>query len=420
MPAIPKVPARYTSSLGRGAIQDDQNLLLTDLQAEEPRGPLPPVPPTSEAQCAGWGCLTEAQQAGIIVTIVVVFVVFVLALFFFLRSKKNKKDWVDGDFVLVRQSRRPRATSQASYMNPQHSRFYFRHEGFTGPQLPPQLMITHPTILHIPPPPAPVPVPLPMSIPFPIPYHQPGPIYPMVYQPFNHRMQTQGLDQGQRQHTAPMFPINIPSQQPPQPPRAQQPPPRPWAEGRSHQNTQRPPRRRPSLARRLFDLFNLPVGRASTIVSSNSGSLRAPSIGSSHRSRGSVTTMSTPPLPEAIRGGDILVEMGQATRLDEASPAAATVRSDDFVTPTNLRNMASEPNMAKPASSAQGNLTGHSISSFQQGTSSTGISPVQRQINVNCEPEEGFVIPVSVPQGCSKTEACHSPGNTKPLRRFVR
>ncbi|KAG7051967.1 hypothetical protein JMJ77_0002578 [Colletotrichum scovillei] len=353
MPTIPQPKAgRDRDGVLEDAAHGWVTKFLTERQVEEPSGPLPPVspvPPGSQVQCSGWGCLSEAQQAGVLVTIVVVFLSLFLGLMFFLRSKKKQDSWVDGDLILVRTRRRPRPRSQAASINSQYSRFFFRHEGLTGTQQPPQVLIAHPTILHIPPPPPlPVPVPLPLPMPMPMPFRPPQPIYPylMAYQANRanqyHPMRAQAFGNSQEPSAVPAFPINAQYQQQPQPyPQAQQHPQYQWNQGpglqQSEQRSQQPPRRRPSLARRLFSLFNNPVGRASTIASSDSDSTRAPSIRSSHHSRTSATSVATPPSPD-VRMKRTATHGADAIRPLEVSPAVATVQSDDYVTPTTMQD----------------------------------------------------------------------------------
>lgn len=417
MPAIPKA-GKDRDGILEDSVHNGITRNLTGRQVEEPSGPLPPVspvPPGSQVQCSGWGCLSEAQQAGILVTIVVVFLSLFLGLLFFLRSKKKQDNWVDGDLILVRPKRRPRPRSQAASIASQHSRFFFRHEGLTGTQQPPQLMIAHPTILHIPPPPPlPVPVPLPMPMPTPLPIRPPQPIYPypMAYQANQyHPMRAQAFTHSQGPSAVPASPINAQYQQQPQPyPQAQQHANHPWNQvpglQQTQQRPQQPPRRRPSLARRLFSLFNNPVGRASTIASSDSDSTQAPSIRSSRHSRTSATSIATPPSHEvqikrgAMHGAD-------AMRPVEVSPAVATVQSDDYVTPATMQD----------ASSAPANL-GHEVQYESRGKAATTESPAKKQVQT--ERDTTKTHPTSIPT-CEDTETAgthHSRPIAKPLKRY--
>ncbi|KAK1536706.1 uncharacterized protein CCOS01_02026 [Colletotrichum costaricense] len=420
MPAIPQPKAgRDRDGVLEDSVHSWVTKFLTDRQVEEPSGPLPPVspvPPGSQVQCSGWGCLSEAQQAGVLVTIVVVFLSLFLGLIFFLRSKKKQDNWVDGDLILVRTRRRPRPRSQAASIKSQHSRFFFRHEGLTGTQQPPQVLIAHPTILHIsPPPPLPVPVPLPM--PMPMPFRPPQPIYPypMAYQANQanqyYPMRAQAFGNSQEPSAVPAFPINAQYQQQPQPyPLAQQHPHYPWKQGpglqQSEQRSQQPPRRRLSLARRLFSLFNNPVGRASTIASSDSDSTRAPSIRSSHHSRTSATSVATPPSPE-MRIKRTAAHGADAMRPLEVSPAVATVQSDDYVTPTTIQDA-----LSVPANS------GSEVQCEPRGKAATTESPVKKQ--VQAERDNTKTCPTSIPI-CEDTETAGTyPSRpvTKPLKRY--
>ncbi|KAL0930928.1 uncharacterized protein CTRU02_213663 [Colletotrichum truncatum] len=274
MPANPSIMAKSNESNSNIAVHNCVELVVR--QIEKPSGPLPPISPGSEKPCSGWTCLTEAQQAGIIVCITVVFVVFAFAILFFLRSKKKKKAWKNGDFVLIRRgTRRRRGSRTRSIIKSPTQRF--SSYNFPVIQQPPQTWMTLPTILHIPPPPPPpVPVPIPIPTPMPVPFPQPQPIYPATFQPYQHHSSSaQAHTELPLQPTPPfpMFPVNFPGQQSQQHCRAQFQP-RPWTNPHGPRGHQEPPNRRPPLAHRLFGMFNPHGGRASTIASSDYGSPR--------------------------------------------------------------------------------------------------------------------------------------------------
>ncbi|KAF4931465.1 hypothetical protein CGCVW01_v000376 [Colletotrichum viniferum] len=331
MPAISSSGARLNSWVPRSHFEDSSR--ISARQAEEPTGPLPPTSPGSDATCFGWGCLTEAQQAGIIVCIAVVFAVLAFSLWFFLKSKKKKKEWTDQDFVLVRKARRRRrkVDSRASSIVTQPS-IPFRHNGLSVIQQPPPIMITPPTFFHIPPPPPPpVPVYVPTPMPIPAPIPPPQPMYPVVYQPYlNHGVSIQGGYQHpfppQRTYAAPVAQNSRQGQQVPQPPSQNMWSNQPWTHPRGDSRPQEASSGRPSLARRLFGIFSTPVGRASTIASSDSNSLHAVSTRDSHQSRLSMTSVTTPPSPETRKKP----EASRSTQ-NVASPCGATVATDDYV-----------------------------------------------------------------------------------------
>ncbi|KAK1728038.1 uncharacterized protein BDZ83DRAFT_790062 [Colletotrichum acutatum] len=276
-------------------------------------------------------------------------------------------------------------------------------------------MIAHPTVLHIPPPPPP-PLPVPFPMPMPMPFRPPQPIYPypMAYQASQyHPMREQAFGHYQVPSAVPAFPINVQYQQQPQPyPQTQQHPHHPWNQGpglqQSEQRSQQPPRRRSSLARRLFSLFNNPVGRASTIASSDSDSTRAPSIRSSHHSRTSATSIATPPSPE-VRTKRAATHGADAMRPLEVSPAIATVRSDDYITPTTMQGVSSVP--ANSGSEAQ--------DESREGAATTE-SPAKKQ--VQAEPVDTKTYPTST-QNCGDTETGgthHSRPVAKPLKSALK
>ncbi|OHE94607.1 hypothetical protein CORC01_10135 [Colletotrichum orchidophilum] len=430
MPAITKAENGPGGLWKHHSSYESSGFLTERRQVEEPSGPLPPVspaPPNSEVPCSGWGCLSEAQQAGVLVTIVVVFLSLFLGLLFFLRSKKKQENWIDGDLVLVRQRRRPRARSQATSINSKGPRFFFRHEGLTGTQQPHQLMITHPTILHIPPPPPlPVPVPLPMPMPLPVPFQQPQPIYPypMAYQTHQYpSMQTQAPGHHQGHSAMSGSPINVQHQQRPQPySQAQKRAHHRWSQMPDHQQTQQrsqqPSRRRPSLTRRLFSLFNNPVGRASTIASSESDSTRAPSIRSSHHSRTSATSIITPPSPEA-RTKKNATDGTNATRQNEVSPAVATVQSDDYVATATLRNGSPERHKPDSVLSAPANLSSK-VHHEARGKATTTESPMKKRDNVESDIAKMYPISIPVCQVAESIGTSHSLPNVKPLKSALK
>lgn len=408
MPAIQRDTVRWIILNHQKSREDHESLVHR--QVEEPSSPQPPMSPTSEGRCSGWACLTEAQQAGILICIAVFFAALVFGLWFFLRSKK-KEEWVDGGFVLVRRRRRQRARSRTASITSQRSRFFFRHEGLTGTQQPHSLMVA-PLSLHIPPPPPPpvavsVPVPMPIPVPFPISQQ----IYPVSYQPYyRHSIQGQAVGQCHGNITAPVFAVNHQNQPPAQPPFQPQPPPNhPWTQAQSHRHPQKPPRRRPSFARRLFKTFSFPVGRASTIASSSSQSSHAPSVRISQRSRASKTSVSTPPSSEVQSRRNIREKPQRGP--NEVSSVAATVYSDDYVLPTNHQYGSSIHKKIKTAAAVRKPLTTNTDARKLQGTIKSTPSLSEEQGHVEPVISRAHLVTAMKSQGLSKNEACKSSQN---------
>ncbi|KDN66917.1 hypothetical protein CSUB01_05229 [Colletotrichum sublineola] len=424
MPAIPRALARHHDSVDNQTAMLDHGILLNVRQVEEPSGPLPPVSPISESSCSGWGCLTEAQQAGIIVTIVVVSTVLILAMLFFFRSKKEG-DWIDEDFVLVRQSRRPRTSTQAR--NFQRSQFFFRHEGLATSQQLPQFIITYPKIIHIPPPPPPpIPVPLPMPLPPPIPFTQPQPIYPMVYEPhYRNLTRCHSFFHRQGHYAAPVFPINTSTKQTSKSSKARhthkarQAAHRSWTAGRGHQDTQQPPQRINSLARRLFGIFNPPVGRASTIASSDSSSTRTPSIRDSRNSRASATTISTQSSSETRKRGDLSPKRAH-TRVNDSSPTTETIGAANLSVPTDQRHANATRHKAEPGPSTKRIPIDDTVHIAGREANGLRRSTLEGQNSNEHVAEQGHAIPVSIFQPSTKTEVRSIPRDIKPIRSALK
>ncbi|KAK1637366.1 hypothetical protein BDP81DRAFT_471455 [Colletotrichum phormii] len=283
-------------------------------------------------------------------------------------------------------------------------------------------MIAHPTILHIPPPPPPpVPVPLSMPMPMPMPFPPPQPIYPypMAYQTNQyHSMQAQALGHSQGPSVAPRFPINTQYQQQPQPyPQAQQQTHYPWSQMPGlQQRSPQPPRRRPSLARRLFGLFNNPVGRASTIASSDSDSTRAPSIRSSRHTR--TSSIATQPSPVARPKGDA-THGADATRPVEVSPTVATVQSDDYIAPATMRDESPERRQPNSASSVPVNL-GSKVQDEARGKVTAIESPAKEQDKA--EPDNAKANPTWKPicEDAETARTYHPRPIVKPLKSALK
>ncbi|KAF3806216.1 hypothetical protein GCG54_00005978 [Colletotrichum gloeosporioides] len=410
MPAISSSEARLNSWVLRSHLEDSSR--LSTRQAEEPTGPLPPTSPNSDTTCIGWGCLTEAQQAGIIVCIAVVFVVLAFSLWFFLKSKRKKKEWTHQDFVLVRKARRRRrrVDSRASSVVTQPS-IPFRHNGLSVVQQPPPIMITPPTFFHIPPPPPP---PVPVYVPTPMPIHPPQTMYPVVYQPYpNHGVSIQGGYQNpfppQRTYAAPVVQDSGQGQQVPQPPSQNIWSTQPWTHPRGDSRPQEASSGRPSLARRLFEIFSTPVGRASTIASSDSNSLHEVSTRDSHQSRLSMTSVTDPPSPETRRKP----EASQSAQ-NVASPCGATVASDDYVLSAERPDGLSGRTGKKQGATIKKDSTEFKTSKKVHTTTEETRNRQKRKEKAKLDVKQ------DIPTGQShhRDEPRHSPRKIKPMRRY--
>lgn len=390
-------------------------------QAEEPSDPSPPVSPDTNFHCSGWTCLTSGQQAGVIVCVTVVFFALAFAVWFFLRSKKKKEEWVDENFVLVRRPRQQKTKPKKSRSNSGYTRpsTPYRHNGLSVMPQAPSLIITPPTFIHLPPPPPPpVPVPVPMPIPMPFPPHQPIPIYPMAYQPHHHGIPVQSvpLQPGRRNQgnaPAPMFPVSGQRQPPeqPQPPLRGQTQNQSWAHHNVHHYPQ--PVRRPSLARRLFGIFNTPVGRASTIASSDSASMRAQSPRESHRSRVSATSISNPPsLDQRMEK----TSEKPPEKQDPTSPAMATVYSDDFIAPSNCPEGLSNQRNQRTAETINNGTVKEGLGLSQRDA---GEAKLRGKGKEEARPHSIQETPTNTRQDTVQPREGihHSPRNIKPGRR---
>ncbi|KAK2732194.1 hypothetical protein CKAH01_02140 [Colletotrichum kahawae] len=413
MPAISSSGARPNLWVPGSHFEDSSRIFIR--QAEEPTGPLPPTSPDPDTTCFGWGCLTEAQQAGIIVCIAVVSAVLAFSLWFFLKSKKKKKQWTDQDFVLVRKARRRRrrVDSRASSVVTQPS-IPFRHHGLSITQQSPPIMITAPTFFHIPPPPPPpvlVQVPMPMPIPAQIP--PPQPTYPVVYRPYsNHGMPIHGGYQHpyppQRTYAAPVAQDSRQGQQVPQPASQNAWSTQPWTHPRGDVPHEAPSGR-PSLARRLFGIFSTPVGRASTIASSDSDSLHAPSPRDSHQSRLSMTSVTTPPSPERR-------QKPEASRCAQnvASPCGATVASDDYVLSAERPGSPSGKTRKKQAATIKKNSIEFTTPKKAHKTTEETRHRKKGKEKAKLDVDQDILAG----QSRHRDEARHSPRKTKPIKRY--
>ncbi|KAF6812159.1 hypothetical protein CSOJ01_05283 [Colletotrichum sojae] len=395
-------------------------------QAEEPSNSIPPVSPDTNLHCFGWTCLTSGQQAGILVCVAVVFFALAFAIWFFLRSKKKKKEWVDENFVLVRRPRqrkiKPKTNgSKSGYTRPSTP---FRHNGISVRPQAPHLIITPPTFVHVPPPPPPpVPVPVPMPMPMPFPPHQPIPIYPVAYQPsYQHGIPIQPVLQHQGNPAASVFPPNgqRPPPQQPQPQPQPQPPPQGQTQNpywTHHRRNQRHPQlvKRPSLARRLFGVFVPPVGRASTIASSDSASIRAQSPRESHRSRASATSLSTPPSLEPRMEK---TSQRSPEKQGPASPAVATVHSDDFIPLSNCLRGLSDQRKAEVAETVNDDTVKEGPVTPQRDAGEAKFR-VKGQEEARARFEQETRTRTSQSAAQPREGIHHSPRNVKPGRRCV-
>ncbi|KAF9875508.1 hypothetical protein CkaCkLH20_06889 [Colletotrichum karsti] len=277
-------------------------------------------------------------------------------------------------------------------------------------------MITRPTFLQLPPPPPP---PVPVQVPPPMPMPMaPQPIYPVAYPPHQYyHVPSQAAAQYQHQaygnFAVPLCPVNGQHQHP-QAASHNQPQNHRWTNSRGHQRPQPAASGRPSLARRLFSMFNAPVGRASTIASSddesisNSSSTRAQGY---ERSRVSLTSISTPPSPVA-REAKIKSHTSQAEQ-NVASPAMATVRSDDFVAPTERIDGPSRQKERNSATAVQGDLVeGVEI----KETTTTRKGKEKATLDTM---KDGLAVGHHS-QDCLDEEIRHSPRNIKPIRSALK